>query len=350
MDTSKPHPTSSTSGQRPPAPLPDDHDGLVLLSGRDLRQLLKPAQAIDALRQAYLQLASCRQDKGQSLGFAIDGGSIHVKAGLLPGSRRAFAAKVNVNLPNNWTLRRLPTIQGAVLLVDAIDGRPLAVMESMTLTALRTAAATALAATFGARRGSSVLAVIGCGVQAHYQVEALSACFPIEAVRVHDIDPARAEGCAAALGALFSQSTAVASVAEAVVGADICVTCTTSKTAVLTSEMELSGCFVAAVGADNPEKQEIDPALMARARILVDDLEQCATGGDLAHALRAGLVAREDVCADLAQLVASQAMGRRAADDLVIFDSTGSGIQDVAAAWAAYQAARAAGLGARFAL
>jgi ornithine cyclodeaminase/alanine dehydrogenase-like protein (mu-crystallin family) len=137
-------------------------------------------------------------------------------------------------------------------------------------------------------------------------------------------------------------------VAEAVDGADICITCTTSKQAVLTADLKLGSCFIAAVGADNPEKWEIDPALMARARILVDDLDQCASDADLAHALRAGTVSRDDVHADLAELAAGCKRGRENPDELVIFDSSGSGLQDVAAAWLAYKTARTADIGSTF--
>ena len=137
-------------------------------------------------------------------------------------------------------------------------------------------------------------------------------------------------------------------VAKAVDGVDICVTCTTSKVQVLTQDMSLAGCFIAAVGADNPDKQEIDPELMRRARILVDDLDACASGGDLSHALKAGAVSREAVHADLADLAAGRKSGREAPGELVIFDSTGSGVQDVALAWAAYRAALAANVGYRF--
>ena len=112
--------------------------------------------------------------------------------------------------------------------------------------------------------------------------------------------------------------------------------------------MNLAGCFVAAVGADNPDKCEIEPALMARARILVDDLEQCASGADLAHALRAGVVSREHVHADLADLAAGKKVGRETSGELVIFDSSGSGIQDVAAAWLAYRIAQTTGRGTTF--
>ena len=321
---------------------------VVLLSARELERVLQPQAAIDALRAAYAALADNRGDHGRSIGFMVKSGSIHVKAGLLPGSHRVFAAKVNVNLPDNLDAHRLPTIQGMVLLADAQDGRPLAVMDSIALTGLRTAATAVLAAGFGANPKSKNAAIIGCGAQAKYQLDAFRTAFPLEHVAVFDIDSAGAEAFAAGNSTATCPVTPVPSVAAAVEGVGICVTCTTAKSAVLTDGMALKGCFVAAVGADNPEKQEIDPALMRRARILVDDLEACAVGGDLAHALRAGAVLREQVHADLAELAAGRKRGRMTPDELVIFDASGSGVQDVAAAWAAYREASRVGLGLRF--
>ena len=157
---------------------------IVLLSGHDLRRLLNPKVVIEALREAYAALADNPGDQGRSVGFMIDGGSIHVKSGLLPGSHLAFASKVNVNLPDNWKLRKLPTIQGMVVVSDPKDGRPLAILESITLTGIRTAATAALAAGYGARKDSKRAAIIGCGAQARYQLEAIKAVFPLETVRV----------------------------------------------------------------------------------------------------------------------------------------------------------------------
>src|SRR5437763_3878463 len=133
---------------------------IVLLSASDLRRLLDPKLVIAALREAYAALADNPGDQGRSVAFMIEGGSIHVKSGLLPGSHLAFASKLNVNLPDNRRLRQLPTIQGVVVVSDARDGRPLAMLESMTLTGIRTAATAALAAGYGARPASRRLAII----------------------------------------------------------------------------------------------------------------------------------------------------------------------------------------------
>src|SRR5262245_1823306 len=121
-----------------PEPISPASRPIVLLSGRDLRRLLTPRIVIDALRETYAALADHRGDQGRSVGFMIEGGSIHVKSGLLPGSHLAFASKVNVNLPDNWKQRQLPTIQGVVVVSDAKDGRPLAMMVSNTLTGIHT--------------------------------------------------------------------------------------------------------------------------------------------------------------------------------------------------------------------
>jgi alanine dehydrogenase len=121
-----------------PEPTAAASSEIVLLSGCDLRRLLTPRIVIDALRDTYRALADNRGDQGRSVVFTIEGGSIHVKSGLLPGSHLAFASKVNVNLPDNARLRGLPTIQGIVVVSDARNGRPLAVMDSIALTGIRT--------------------------------------------------------------------------------------------------------------------------------------------------------------------------------------------------------------------
>jgi alanine dehydrogenase len=321
---------------------------IVLLSGADLQRLLRPETTIKALREAYSALADNRGDQGRSVGFTVEGGSIHVKSGLLPGSHLAFASKVNVNLPENAGTRALPTIQGIVVVSDAKDGRPLAVMDSIVLTGIRTAATAALAAQYGAHKGSTSAAIIGCGAQAKYQLDAMRSAFALKTVRVFDIDSSRAEAFSTAYSTSDCSITYAPTVSAAVAGVDICITCTTSKVPVLTDDLDLAGCFVAAVGADNPEKHEIAPGLMCRARILVDDAEACALGGDLNHALRSGVVSKDRVHADLAELASGRKQGRVSADELVIFDSSGSGVQDVAAAWAAYQEAIRADAGLRF--
>ena len=123
------------------------------------------------------------------------------------------------------------------------------------------------------------------------------------------------------------------------------VTCTTARRWFLGVSDVPPGCFVAAVGADNAEKQELEPALLAGSTVVVDLLEQCAAMGDLHHALEAGVMSRQDVHAELAEVVSGQKPGRQTAEEIVVFDSTGTALQDVATAWMVYQRAVAGGVG-----
>jgi len=132
---------------------------------------------------------------------------------------------------------------------------------------------------------------------------------------------------------------------EAARQSDIVITCTTSRRAFLGRHHVKRGAFVAAVGADNEEKQEIEPALMAAASVVTDSTDQCATIGDLHHAIDAGLMQRNDVRAELGDVVADPSRGRRSDDEIVIFDSTGVAFQDVAAAAIVYERALRDGIG-----
>jgi ornithine cyclodeaminase/alanine dehydrogenase-like protein (mu-crystallin family) len=256
-----------------------------------------------------------------------------------------MAAKLNANFPGNPEGRRLPTIQGVLVLFDGEDGRPLAIMDSMEITALRTGAATAIAARHLARVDAGVLVVCGCGRQAAYQVRAVAAVRLIRQVLACDSDPARADRLAAAAQDTGLSATAVKDVRQALRAAEILVTCTPSKQALVGPDDVSPGTFIAAVGADHPEKQELHSLLLARCRVVVDSLEQAATIGDLHHALEAGALQRADVHAELWELVAGTKPGRGSDDEITVFDSTGVAIEDVAAAALVYERATAAGRG-----
>lgn len=319
---------------------PQDGRGIVLLGACSLNMILTPDICLAALEETYACLHAAPDDRGQLLSFKTADGKFHVKAGLSPRSHTYFAAKVNANFPANQGRFSLPTIQGLIVLCAGVDGRPVAVLQSGTLTALRTAAATGLAAKHGARPNSHTLTIIGCGMQARYQAQAMFDLFPIRELMMFDNDENRARAFGAWAEDEFAVTATVTnSPGDAVRTSDICITCTTSARAIVEPHMVPEGCFVAAVGADNPDKLEIDPLIFANARIIVDDLEQCAAEGDLAHALRAGVVQIDNVSATLAQLAAGARQGRTRDDEIVLFDSTGSGVQDVAVAGVAYEIA-----------
>jgi ornithine cyclodeaminase/alanine dehydrogenase-like protein (mu-crystallin family) len=318
----------------------------LVLSRTDVLHLLSLPECIDAVEGAFRLHAD-----GHTLGPGVlsvhaSGGGFHIKAAGLVGEHSYFAAKTNANFPDNPRTRGLPTIQGTIVLADGANGTPLAVMDSGSVTALRTGAATAVAAKFLARPDASTATIVGCGVQGEVQLAAVAAVLPLRRILLVDIDHARAEGLAARATAKHGLLVeATKDLRAALRDSDVCVTCTTSRRAFLGVGDIAPGTFIAAVGADNPEKQELEPPLLASATVVVDVLQQCAEIGELHHALAAGFLTPERVHAELADVVVGRRPGRTSRDEITIFDSSGTALLDVAAAVAVHEKARASGRG-----
>jgi alanine dehydrogenase len=322
----------------------------LLLSRRDVAELLTLAECVTAVEEAFRMHARGETLAPAILGVPAERGGFHVKAaGLRLQGRAWFAAKTNANFPGNPSRTGRPTIQGLVLLFDASDGAPLAAIDSIEITLLRTAAATAAAAKKLARADSRVATVCGCGEQGRVQLDALALALPLERVHVFDADPERARAFASESGGRHSFAVeAVTGLGSAVRDSDAVVTCTPARGPLFAAGEVRSGTFLAAVGADSHGKQELDPKILARAKVVVDSLDQCAEIGELQHAIAAGLLSREGVYAELAEILDDRKPGRTSAEEVTVFDSTGTALEDVAAAVAVYEKAVAAGRGARF--
>jgi ornithine cyclodeaminase/alanine dehydrogenase-like protein (mu-crystallin family) len=314
----------------------------LLLTRTDVAGLLPMADCIAAVEAAFRAQADAVVPPSV-LGLHLPGGGLHIKAAGLAGARPYVAVKINANFPAN-PRNGLPTIQGLIALFDGGDGRVLALMDSIEVTALRTGAATAAAARVLSRRDAGDVALAGCGMQAGYQLAALAQVRMLRSVVVHDRDRDGAARFAARAGAALGVPVSVADRwPEAARSADIVVTCTTSHAPILGPEDVGPGAFVAAVGADNPEKHEIAPGLLARGRVFTDSTAQAAAIGDLHHAIVAGVQTTHDVEAELWEVLAGRKRGRASDDEITIFDSTGVAVEDVAAAALVYERAAAAG-------
>jgi alanine dehydrogenase len=316
---------------------------VLLLSRGAIARLATTRDYLDAMQAAFADLANGRFEMPQVGHVPGVGGMFHIKSAQRGGSPPLAAIKVNGNFPENVVRRQLPTIQGFVALLDAECGCVLALMDSIEITARRTAAATALAAKYLAKPGSRALAMIGCGVQAAYHVEALLDVVPIESVVLCDPRDTAAEAFAGRMQELSLQTRRAGDPRTAVRSADIVVTVTTSTRPLLGLADIGPGTFVAGVGADNPSKHELAPDLLRASRVIVDSLAQASTMGDLHHAIEGGAMQAADVHGELAQLAAGQVSGRTHGDEQWVFDSTGLSIQDLAAAEMIYARARAAG-------
>ena len=321
---------------------------LLLLTSREIRKLLNLDDCIGAVEDAFRLYGEGKASPPEVLSMHTGDGGFHIKAGSLQLRRSYFAAKVNGNFPNNGIRFGQPTIQGLIVLCDSGNGTPLAVMDSGEITALRTGAATAVAARYLARWDSQVVTICGCGNQGRVQLKAISRVCQLRTVFAYDNNQEQAVRFADELASELRISVKVThNLADAVRQSDICVTCTPSRQPLLGRDDVRAGTFIAAVGADNPEKHELDTSLMVNNKIVCDVAEQCAVMGDLHHALVAGVVARTDVHAELSEIVARKKPGRESDKEIIIFDSTGMALQDVAAAAFLYEKAEREGAGTR---
>jgi len=301
----------------------------LLISRRELASLMDLDAYYRAVESAFRAHAEGRATVPMPLHIAVEGGGFHAKGAFIDaGPEERFAAvKVNSNFPGN-PARGLPTIQGAVLLYDAQDGRLLAILDSAEITSKRTAAAGAVAARHLARRDSRTIGICGCGEQGRAQLAAIARVLPIERAWAWDVDFAGGERFAKEMSkSLRLAVTAVREIAEA----DVIVTATSAREPFLRTVSP--GTFIAAIGADNPHKSEIHPDLMASAKVVTDLTSQAIAMGDLHHA--PGVA----VHAELGEILAGRKPGRESDAEIIVFDSTGIAIQDVAAAACAYQRA-----------
>jgi alanine dehydrogenase len=321
-------------------------NGTLLLKRQEVAALLGLDECIAAVEQAFKSHAEGRSLPPGVLGVHARDGGFHIKAAGLELARPYFAAKVNGNFFQNKQRFGMPNIQGIIALCDAENGYPLAVMGSIEITIIRTGAATGVAAKHLARTDATVATIAGCGNQGRISLRALATVRRLEKVFAFDVDHEQAERYADELSSeLRIAVTAIRDLTEAVGRSDICVTCTPSKQPYLNQSDVAPGTFIAAVGADNEEKQELDPRLIAASKIVVDSLDQCAAIGDLKLALKQGLMTKAGVHAELGEVIAGRKPGRVNREEVIVFDSTGTALQDAAAAAIVYEKAVANGCG-----
>ncbi|MDP2374873.1 ornithine cyclodeaminase family protein [Reyranella sp.] len=324
--------------------------GLLILSRTDIAGLMDYGDYVDAVEAAFRAAVEGRAVAPPASALHVPDGSFHTKGAALLGREAKVAIKINGNFPGNPATNGLPTVQGVIYLADGANGRPLAVMDSIEVTNNRTGAATTLAARHLARARSRVATICGAGVQGRIQLKAIAAAAKLERVHVWDADAARSIAFAREMSAQLGLDISATADLSPVRQSDIVVTCSSARRAFLTSDLVRPGTFIAAVGADNFDKSEIDPDLYAKCLVVVDSREQAGDIGDLHHALKAGTVTPGHVHATLGEVIAGTRPGRTDADAITLFDSTGMGLQDVAAAVAIYRRALAASAGTRLSL
>ncbi len=321
---------------------------LRLLAADEVRQALPMAEAIAGMKQAFAQLSAGEAIVPLRSHMSIaESGTTLIMPAFLPQTGDLGVKVVSVFAEN--ARRGLPTIHALVLAVDAETGIPRALMEGGALTAIRTGAGSGAATDVLARKDARTVAIIGSGVQARTQLEAVCTVREIMEVRIFSADRAQAEvfaAEAAGRGPMPNRVLATEDAATAVRGADIICTATTSMTPVFDGHLLKPGAHVNAIGSFLPTMQEIDAATIQRARVFVDSRAAVlAEAGDFLIPLEKGQITAEHIVAELGEVLLGQAPGRQDDEEITFYKSVGVAVQDAAAAGIILRNAEAGALG-----
>jgi alanine dehydrogenase len=319
---------------------------VLLLREGEVEELLSMREVIASVEEAFRLKGEgkVQMPPKSYVFFPRHGGDFRVMPAYLEEGEKAGVKVVNVH-PGNPN-RGLPTVMATILLLNPSTGAPLAVMGGTLITNLRTGAAGAVAAKYLARRDSRVVGMVGAGVQARAQLRGLREVLEVERVKVVSAHPERTREYAEEVRREYGLEVEEAGeIREAVEGSDVVVTTTPSRQPLVREEWVSEGTHLNAIGADAPGKQELDPGLLRKARVVVDDLEQALHSGEINVPLSRGLLRREDLYGELGEIVAGKKPGRSSPREITLFDSTGLAIQDVAVAWLAYRKALRLGKG-----
>ncbi|RMH05276.1 MAG: ornithine cyclodeaminase family protein [Planctomycetota bacterium] len=317
--------------------------GLLLLGADDLRRSLPMTEAIAAMKEAFAAVSAGLVSMPPRGAIDAGGGTTLLMGAAVPGL--GLAGKTVSVFPGN-AARGRPVVSGLVSVLDPETGEPVAVCDGAFLTAWRTGAASGAATDLLARPEASTLALFGAGVQARTQLLAVAAVRPLRLVRVWAPDPDGLRRFTAETAAETGlEVVAAADPDEALAGADVVCTATTSPTPVFAGERLEPGCHLNAVGAFTPQTRELDATAVGRARVFVDQRRAAlAEAGDLLLA-EAESTTERGRWTELGEVVRNPGRGRRGPDEITLFKSVGLAVQDVAAAARAVARARRLGLG-----
>ena len=321
---------------------------VLLLSHEEVSALLPVEECIPLMRAALVSHA--RGQAHQPLRTIVRPPEAAGIMGLMPayssGTHAAYGLKAICVFPGN-PARGLDSHQGAVLLFSAETGELLAVVNASAVTEVRTAAVSGVATQALAREDAGELAVIGAGVQARSHVEAMSRVRRIRRCRVASRRAERAREFADELGAKYTFPVeAVATVEEALRGADLIVTATSAAEPVVRRGWVAAGAHINAVGACTPNARELDAATVAASSLFVDSVESATNeAGDFLRAVAEGSISRSHIRAELGDVLDGTKPGRTSEDEITLFKSLGLAVEDLAAVEYLYRKSEEAGAG-----
>ncbi|KKL04826.1 hypothetical protein LCGC14_2612190, partial [marine sediment metagenome] len=312
-----------------------------------VKSCLPMGEAIRAVREAYIAFAKGRVKMPPVMHLDVSqyNGEVDIKSGYIE-DLGLIGTKIASGFYENYKLG-LPPGVAVIILMDLKTGIPVAIMDGTYVTAYRTGAAGAVAAKVLARKDSKIIGVVGAGTQARMQILALREVFSLKEIKVWDINTTGRDRYVEEMSEqLKIQIEPVEDIKDAVIEADIIVTVTPSRKALVMKEWIQEGVHINAIGADGPGKQELDPLIVKRAdKVVVDSLSQCRIIGEIQHALADGLIIEDDIYAEIGQILIGEKKGRETNEEITLFDATGLAAQDIAAANIVFKQAKEKGIG-----
>jgi len=320
---------------------------ILWLSEEEVSSLLTMEEAIVAVEEAFREhgKGTAQMPPKAYLYYRKHHGDLRTMPAYLEGMDATGVKVVNVHPDNPGA--GLPTVMAVMILNSPKTGAPIALMGGTHLTNMRTGAAGAVAAKYLARRGSKRVGIIGAGAQGRTQLLGLAKTFNIEAVSIADVSIDRCRALEGWAKSFLEAEYVISSDIRDVCDADILVTTTPSRKPLVRDEWISDGTHINAIGADAAGKEELDPAILKRSKVVVDDIVQASHSGEVNVPLAEGLLHPGDIYATIGEVVAGMVPGRMNDEEVTVFDSTGLAIQDVATATRVRQRALARDLGMR---
>lgn len=302
----------------------------LLLDRKTIMNLVDIKESITAVEYAFRQYGKGRVEMPPKLYLYMDrfNGDFRAMPAYIEGIGTCGIKWINVH-PKNRRFG-LPTIMAIIILNDPRTGIPLCIMDGTYITQLRTGAAGAVAAKYLARKDSSRIGLVGCGVQARSQLVCLNEIFRIKEARIWGPNGSLAEKFIKDLEDLPCKKAK--DIQSCVEDTDIIVTTTPSRRPLIKLDWVNKGTHINAIGADARGKEELAPAILKKAKVVVDNWEQASHSGEINVPVSKGIITKKDIYADIGQIVSGRKKGRTNNTEITVFDSTGLAIQDLAVA------------------
>ena len=309
----------------------------LLLNKKEVQNLIDMREVITVVETAFRDWTEGKGEMPSKVYLKVKDGDFRAMPAALPGA--AGMKWVNVHTGN--PAKGFPTVMAVLIYNDPTTGYPLAIMDATEATAFRTAATSAIASKYLARKDSQTLGIVGAGRQSYYHIIAHQQIFNLKEIRVCDIFPEATERLIESLKNMPIKKCSI----EEVVKADIVCTLTPAQHPVVEKKWLVPGTHINAVGADAEGKEELEPAILNEALLVVDDLRQASHAGEINVPLSKGLLKKDQIYAELGEIIAGRKKGRTDNQTITLFDSTGLAIEDIAVAKLLYNKALKTGTG-----